>query len=123
MLSSVLRQRDKNGDVVTLVLAAGQERLISTRYSDEIGITGPRVYFPRHLSKIRHQWISDSWGQSPIDSYYMGKRPSPELGFERNWMVAGPSVGYIAAVFCWLPLGSIYERRKAGSALWGRASL
>jgi hypothetical protein len=123
MLSSLLRQRDKSGDTVTLVLAAGQEPLISMQCSDEVGITEPSVYFPRHLSEIRDQWISDCWGQSPIDSYYMGKRPSPELRFERNWMVAGTVVEAIAAVFCWLPLGSIYEHRKIGSAPWGRASL
>ena len=124
MLSSLLRQRDKSGDTVTLVLTTGQERFISMRYSDEAGTAEPSVYFSRHLPEIRDQWISaHTWGQSPIDSYYMGKGSSLELRFERNWMVEGTAVEGVAAVFCWLLLGFIYQRRKIGPVLWGRASL
>jgi hypothetical protein len=123
-------QRDKNGDIVALVLAAGQERLISMRYSDEVAITkvdirasGPSVYLLRHISEIRDQWISvHSWGQAAVDGYYGRKGASLELRFERNWMAATAAMASVAAVLCWLLFRFIGQRRKITSTPWGRVT-
>ncbi len=126
MLSSLLRSMaDKSGggDTVALVLAAGQERLISMRYSDEAAITEPSIYLLRHISEIRDQWISvHSWGQAAVDGYYGGKGASLELRFERNWAAAAAAMASVVPVLCWLLFGFISQRRKIASAPWGQAN-
>lgn len=121
-------RRSKSGDTVTLILAPGQERLISMRYSDEaaikkvdIRVSEPSVYLLRHISEIRDQWISvHSWGQAAVDGYYGGRGASLELRFERNWTAATAAMASIVAVLCWLLFRFISQRRKTASAPWGR---
>jgi hypothetical protein len=122
-------RRSKSGDTVMLMLASGQERLISMRYSDEASITKvdlrasePSVYLLRHISEIRDQWISvHSWGQAAVDGYYGGRGASIELSFERNWMATAAAMTSVAAVFCWLLLRFVSRRRKIASGPLGRA--
>ena len=123
-------RRSESGDTVTLILAPGQERLISMRYSDQAAIkkvdiraSEPSVYLLRHISEIRDQWISvHSWGQAAVDGYYGGRGASLELRFERNWAAAAAAMASVVAVLCWLLFRFISQRRKIASAPWRRAT-
>lgn len=123
-------QRNKNGDTVALMLAPGQERLITMRYSDEAAITnvdlrtsGASVYLLRHISEIRDQWISvHSWGEALVNDYYKGSGASLELRFERNWMLIVGAMLSLAGIVCWLFLRSFQQRRRMSYTRWDGAS-